>query len=271
MTLPELTLPPRATTGGSLALFVAHKPQRIHRVPILQPTLLRVLRGTKRVFLSTDTVHAEAGQLLALPAGCDLNLDNLPASGVYAAAVVAFSPDMLDRLRAAHPALAIDDAGPATQAATPLSTSASLDAAWAGVMQGWQQGLAAHQLDHRLLELLLALAESGQLGRLFAHQAQPVSAQVRLLLSLDPAQDWQMAEVAQRLHRSEATLRRQLSAEGRGWRELLEEVRMVTGLGLVQTTALTVNEVAARCGYDSPSRFAARFRARFGLTPSELR
>lgn len=271
MTLPELTLPPRATAGGGLALFVAHKPQRIHRVPILQPTLLRILRGTKRVFLSTDTLHAEAGQLLALPGGCELDLDNLPAQGVYVAAVVAFDPDLLTRLRAAHPGLVIDDAGPAQQGATPLVGSASLDAAWAGVMQGWQQGLTDAQLDHRLLELLLALAEHGQLGRLFAHQAQPVSAQVRLLLSLDPAQDWQMAEVAQRLHRSEATLRRQLGAEGRGWRELLEEVRMVTGLGLLQTTALTVNEVAGRCGYDSPSRFAARFRARFGLTPSELR
>ncbi len=53
--------------------------------------------------------------------------------------------------------------------------------------------------------------------------------------------------------------------------ELVREVRMETALALLQSTPLSVGEVAARCGYESHSSFSSAFRQRFGFAPSDLR
>lgn len=46
---------------------------------------------------------------------------------------------------------------------------------------------------------------------------------------------------------------------------------MNRALGLLQGSDLPVAMVAAEVGYASPSRFALRFRARFGLSPGAIR
>jgi AraC-like DNA-binding protein len=46
---------------------------------------------------------------------------------------------------------------------------------------------------------------------------------------------------------------------------------MTMALFLLQSTNRPVTEIAGDVGYDSPSRFAARFRARFDFSPSDIR
>lgn len=70
---------------------------------------------------------------------------------------------------------------------------------------------------------------------------------------------------------SEATLRRRLAADGTTFGDVLADVRMTQALGLLQTTSLPINRIALDVGYACPSRFAQRFRARFGITPSAIR
>ncbi|WP_286716110.1 helix-turn-helix domain-containing protein, partial [Thalassolituus sp. UBA2009] len=52
---------------------------------------------------------------------------------------------------------------------------------------------------------------------------------------------------------------------------LLSQLRLVQGLNLLQTSSLSVQQVADACGYRSASRFSERFRERFGTSPAELR
>ena len=80
-----------------------------------------------------------------------------------------------------------------------------------------------------------------------------------------------LADVAQRLGMSEATLRRRLANEGASFRELLGNIKMMRALTLLQTSPLGVAQVAYAVGYESPARFAAKFRAHFGCTPSDVR
>ena len=47
--------------------------------------------------------------------------------------------------------------------------------------------------------------------------------------------------------------------------------RLEASMALLQSSSLQVSEIAARCGYDSHSRFSAAFRQRFGYAPSHLR
>ena len=90
-------------------------------------------------------------------------------------------------------------------------------------------------------------------------------------LELDPAHPWRMDEVGAWLGVSESTLRRHLQEEGHGFRSLLEEVRLMRGLTLVQESPWAIGRIADAVGYRSQSRFSERFKRRFGLTPSSLR
>ena len=65
--------------------------------------------------------------------------------------------------------------------------------------------------------------------------------------------------------------RRRLAKQGTGFRTLLTDVRMTRALTLLQVTPWPVAQIAGAVGYESPSRFAARFKERFGFAPSAVR
>jgi transcriptional regulator GlxA family with amidase domain len=46
---------------------------------------------------------------------------------------------------------------------------------------------------------------------------------------------------------------------------------MSLALTLLQATSLPVTQIAMNTGYESPSRFAVRFRQRFGFAPTAVR
>lgn len=121
---------------------------------------------------------------------------------------------------------------------------------------------------HRCVEVLAVLAER---GLVLPDGIPAIATTVQALVAARPHLPWAAADAARALEVSEATLRRRLAAEGTCFRDLAAEARLGHGLHLLQTTRQPIIEVAAACGYDSPSRFAARFRDRFGMSPSELR
>jgi len=95
-----------------------------------------------------------------------------------------------------------------------------------------------------------------------------LSARLARYLGVEPGTDHTLETLAPHFAMSRASLVRKLAAEGRSFRQLLTQVRMSHALTLLQQ-ALTPLEVALACGYDSPSRFAARFKQEFGLTPHQ--
>jgi AraC-like DNA-binding protein len=97
------------------------------------------------------------------------------------------------------------------------------------------------------------------------------AARVRHLLAAAPGHRWPGPEVARALAMSEATLRRRLAAEGTTLTDILADVRMSRALTLLQATDRSIAEVALDVGYESPSRFASRFRRRFGHPPAAVR
>ena len=130
--------------------------------------------------------------------------------------------------------------------------------------------LPAELLAHRGREVLLAAVGAGGAALLW-ERAETFAERLRSQIALDPGREWRAAELAERLAVSEATLRRRLADEGTGLRRLLEDVRLTQGANLLLSTDRPIKDIAAACGYDSPSRFAARFRERFGEAPSRIR
>ncbi|MDB6141065.1 MAG: AraC family transcriptional regulator [Pseudomonas sp.] len=130
------------------------------------------------------------------------------------------------------------------------------------------QTVTESEVRSRLLGLLVALSVRGTVFRV---PSQSLAVRIRTLLSGNPAYPWTVAEVGRHVAMSEATLRRHLAREGSLFQGILQDVRLHNALMLLQTTALSIGQIAAASGYQSASRFSIRFRLRFGHLPSAMR
>lgn len=258
-------LPPyaaRAGLGGYLQINSAGH-HRLRSLRFSAPALIAVQSGRKRLRRGDDQIVFDAGQWFAVPAGVQLDVENIPADAQtpYAALCIEFDPQLL-RARAAAPRTPPPwlplQAGPAlTQAVTHLRDGLA------------EPALAEALLRHRFEEVWLALAEQGFHAGL---RAEPGARErVHALLAGDPQRAWRSAEIAAQLALSEATLRRRLAADGTTLRELLGDLRLGQALAQLQSTTRAIERIAHDAGYQSASRFSAAFRRRFGVAPSAIR
>ncbi len=264
------------TQGGDgasewLGLYRCWRPQEIRDVMMPDATVLLVLRGRKELVTASQSWTAGPGEVLLVPAGSAFWLGNYPeAPGQgYRGLAVRFSVEVVAQFR---------------QIYGQQLDRFSLQGRWHALapddflhaVRQWLTWCADRAPDrelarHRLVELLLLLARAHLAGNLLLAEHPSWSRRVTGLLHLDPARPWRMEEVGSRLGVSESTLRRRLQDEGKGFRTLLEEVRLIHGLTLVQESAWSIGRIADAVGYRSQSRFSERFKRRFGLTPRSLR
>jgi AraC-like DNA-binding protein len=126
-------------------------------------------------------------------------------------------------------------------------------------------------VDHRILEILLILAEQGVLPLSPKYVDTSLVEGVRLLVQHRLHSPWTTAGVAAALSMSEATLRRRLRAEGQTLQALLRAERMKAAYILLSDRDAEVTDAIAATGYRSRSHFARHFKERFGVTPSSAR
>ena len=251
---------------GAAGHIVQRSDLTSHRIVITEATLILVEEGRKRILWPGGACVAQPGEVLSLHAGEVVDISNTPGRrGTYRALWICWTPELLvesssDAGRRSSPRVALHTALSEAFRAAYYRAFDSLDES---------TGLPASVARHQLLEVLIWLRERG------FHFPPPVAAslaqRVRGLISVDPAADWSMQKVAHETAMSISTLRRKLAAEGIIFRELMQDVRMSHALAQLQNTDAPVLEVARATGYDSASRFAARFRARFGYLPSDIR
>jgi AraC-like DNA-binding protein len=157
---------------------------------------------------------------------------------------------------------------PALQRAVAWRITEDWEPTWHRARQACQSDRQAIA-QHRQIELLLTLADR---GHVFS-ATQPLSwtDRVSRLVAQRPYANWSVDELAQHFLVSGSTLRSRLLAEKTNVSECIREARLELGLGLLQSTALSVGDIAGRCGYESHSRFTAAFRKRYGISPSAIR
>ncbi|WP_313598166.1 helix-turn-helix transcriptional regulator [Pseudomonas sp.] len=249
----------------------ARQPLTLPRMPVFANTLCRVRQGEKRLQWEDREMRAGPGHLILMPAGRELGISNLPGRhGHYSADAVTVPLPIMRGFSARYSQLILSSRSVSTtDLCVPLDTHTA---------QAWDQLLAAiHANAHPALRthyaeaVLLSLCLSGHAGPLLTGRNDPLCERVQQLVMGSPERDWTVASIAHCLNLGESTLRRQLANEGDSFRNILEGVRLATALQLLQTTSRPVGEVAGACGYASASRFAVRFRARYGLSPRALR
>jgi len=241
---------------------------QIRHVPFFDPCLTLVLSGRKTVYHGDKTIHCDAGHLIAQPGPSSVNLclQPDPRTKRYAALIIPFKAELLDRLVRSHGLVhEVRTEPPGVLAFTPDET----------LYQSIHHYLItlgnAKLVSHRLMEILLILAGRDPELLSFGLHRELWAARVRAVLSADLAQSWTLAEVCKRLATSERTLRRNLTQEGTSFRALLYELRLASALMQLLQTSLPIYRIAYDCGYRSVSRFTNNFHKRFGVPPKQFR
>ncbi len=233
------------------------------RLSSIEPAIVLVKRGTKRVRDAGMELVMDEGVATVFPAGFDADIVNeVDAHGCYQALSVVFAPEAI----AAHVS-----AAPALTRITPLEETPP---GLAGAMESAVDAICDTTLPdpiarHRISELLVWLDRRGI--RLSCPSQNDLVTNIKRIVASAPEVNWPAPDVAARLAMSEATMRRRLARTGTSLSKILLETRMLAALTLLQAGDQSVVQIAYAVGYESPSRFAGRFRERFGFAPSELR
>jgi AraC-like DNA-binding protein len=262
-----------------LRLMIAHKPgigatghitqaSRLNFTSLTTtlPIIIIVRRGRKIIHAPGQVYRLEAGEAIAVAQGQVFDFENIPADdGDYEARWLTLEPGVV---------AGFGD----TPGTVPVMQARLLGRMRPGLLQAFEQAVIALQdngelpepiVRHRVSELLAWLAADG--CRFSLMQPDSYAARIRRLAGAQPDRAWQSGEIAAALGVSEATLRRRLRDEHLGLRDLLTDIRMTHAMQLLQSSNLPVSQIAARSGFESQSRFAIRFRHRFGFPPTAVR
>lgn len=259
-----------------LTSFVSRRRQRFVAIKPEMPLLALVFRGHKEVAHGRQRLKVSAGHALLVPAGLSVNITNVPdARGDYRVLALQVAPEVCAQLQQRHPSLCVS---PSFGAFTPQwvhtvrPERASLLALLHYCESVLERGTHAAVLRHRLEDVVLSLSvEQRGLGDASAprsHFRQAPILAVRQLLRGVLGEPVPAARVARECGVSQATLRRQLSAQGTTLRQLLLEERMLLAQSLMRNRELSVAEVALRCGYLAPAKFSRQYRQWAGRTRS---
>lgn len=255
---------------GASALVVQHSSLRFSRIANDLPALILLRHGTKTLLGTGSSGGAwtvGAGEAIAIAAGQTFDVDNrLSAAGAYEAQWLVWDPAIIARY--SH----VPGGERTLEGAAPLGRiEGHFEAAFARARAAVEDaaGIPVPVAEHRMAEVLVWLALRGI--RFAPQQAPTLAARVRHMLQAAPGEPWTLAVAARRMAMSEATLRRRLAEEGCSFGALLADTRMSLAMVLLQSTDHPVNRIALEVGYESASRFAIRFRARFGFAPTAIR
>ncbi|CAI0808616.1 Urease operon transcriptional activator [Serratia fonticola] len=254
---------------GASAHIIQHTELRLPSLYFEQTHLFLIQQGQTRIQWQQREVVARAGELLIIEGGLTADVINsLSDSGIFSCQLLICDPLLFDTLANAPIA-------PPQLPFTGVTTLTKLPCPFLHSFETAALALTLHDrfpqmiIRHKMCEILLWLAH---LGIRFTHQeANNLTQQVRRLLASDPQRIWTAAEVAENLMMSEVVLRRKLSAENSALRSLMIDVRMSRALLLLQATDWPISAIAQYVSYESSSRFAERFRKRFGFAPTAIR
>lgn len=249
---------------GSTGNIIQYSKLLYKNLVLQEPIILFIQHGCKHLRWSQKELQIPARRLVALAGHQTLDVINEPdKNGCYAAQWITFDQVLLERFTAQY------GSGTTIQDASLLSgdkAAVSFEhAAWA-LADADIPAAAAEAALYSLLAWLLH-----QDAGFAVYEQISLVQQIRKMIAADTARAWTVAEAAQRLNISEPTLRRKLAREQTSFRWLLADVRMMRALTLLQVTDWPITHIAGEAGYDSASRFAARFKQRFGFPPSAVR
>lgn len=253
-----------------LSAFVTRSRETISSLVMPTAGLVIIIEGRKELVSAGHHRTFQAGDAFVLPAHARVDVvnDPDPATGVYRALFVSFPRELIIEAARLWPQFVGRKAGAVEPVISAELCSAILHCAEALSLR---TSVSRRVTDHRILEILLILAEQGVLPLVPKYVDGSVVEAVRLLVRHRLHWPWTAASVAAELSMSEATLRRRLRLEGHTLHDTLRDERMEAAYVVLHERDADVADALAATGYRSRSHFARHFHERFGATPSAVR
>ena len=236
------------------------KEQKLLNVPIVKPLLIVVLEGKKYLGKNNDIV-CHAGDFIFLSDSPAIDMRNIPKEKSYFALLIEFSPQDFSGLNNSTFNGKYYSIGKTTLMLEKCLQQFVESTLWAP-KELWSSR------KREILELLCHIGHKDILSMLGSHK---IGYKLHEIFCGNNFEDMTVNDICNHLAMSESTLRRRLKSEGTSIQEVKDRARLGQGLHLLQTSNYSVGLIAEMCGYQSQSRFSERFKARFGLTPSELK
>lgn len=239
--------------------FKGLRKQPLHNVLIYAPTIIWVAQGYKQLWWHDSILNFHAADWLVLPANHYLTFVNVPQQAQFYSRTLT--------LHEAPPAEWIAQSSQTALTQEPkIKVSGALAYCFELLYGMNQKSLSQETQRQFVLGFYAQLRDEKALHLLFPDDNASMRERVARYLSVNPGDEHSIETVATHFAMSRATLARHLAGEGSGFREVLSEVRMNYALALLQELR-PLMEVALACGYQSLTRFSARFKQQFQLTP----
>ncbi|MGC6387190.1 helix-turn-helix transcriptional regulator [Ewingella sp. S1.OA.A_B6] len=252
-------------------MLIQHSGLLIRNIFVDKPELIFIQQGYSIIRHGLQETRVNSGEMLAVNSGQTVSMTNsLSDNGVFSCAIMAWDSSLFSDVRLhASPfegALSsVEDIRVIPH--IPLAFQQSFSDTHQSML--WHSSLPPIIARHRMIEQLLWLSQLGI--RYSRRRVETLTQQVRDMLINNLHKSFTAAEVAEQLKMNEVTLRRRLATENSVLRNLMIDVRMTHALRLLQCTDLAISNIAHQVGYESSSRFAERFRKRFGFAPTSIR
>ncbi|MGL6343598.1 MAG: helix-turn-helix domain-containing protein [Waterburya sp.] len=256
-------------------LVVRHR-EYLRGIKLEQPIIVVVLHGIKTIYLDDREYIFQPGELFLVPAAIALDVVNQLDSNShsYIALVLELGDNLIARIRQAYPELVHDvDFGHSSQIELDIPLTSQLAQSFVYLVQTVVNNTtenSSYLHEHRLMEVILLLLQSNRRSQFLKIIYPDFLTYVTNLISRDLSFSWSTAQVAQELNISVSTLKRKLKYHNLTFGQVITQARMQKGMRLLQENKYAISEIALACGYESPSRFAARFRQYYYLNPSEV-
>jgi len=242
------------------AIYTSAAEQRIYNIPITTPTLMVVLSGEKKLGKNSD-IRCPEGNFIFLSTSPRGNMRNIPSKHEYLAIIIEFEFKDFEFLQQ-----------PQKQQADYLlgKLDSTLEQTLHQFIE-WSQFAPESLWPLRRQEILQLLFYQGYDNLYSIVKLPGIAHKVHQHISNHFVASINIAELCNELNMSESSLRRKLNAEGTSIQEIKDQIKLALALHLLQTTFKPIGVIANHCGFQSQSRFTAKFKSRFGLTPSDLR
>jgi len=243
------------------AVYTSIKEQKLLNVPIAKPLLIVVLNGDKELGVDKELI-CHSGDFIFLSNSPAINMRNIPKDKEYFALLIEFDYQDFNGFQingSNKKDYFIGKTTPTLEKCLQQFIEASL---WAP-KQMWSLR------KREILSLLSHMGHREILSLLGSHQIK--DRLHKMFIDCQGFHELTIEHICKQLAMSESTLRRKLKLEATSVQEIKDQARLGLALHLLQTTLNPIGVIADQCGYQSQSRFAERFKRRFGLTPSELR
>lgn len=254
-----------------ISAFVARRQETVCALSMLTAGLVVVVEGRKELVWGAERQTYSAGEAFVLLAGSHVDVVNEPddESGVYRALFIRFPRELIIEAARLWPQLTAQRVD--LRAKVEVSPALSAAIVHTGEALASSSEVSKRIVAHRILEVLLIVAEQGALRLTPKYVDGSVADAIRLLVRHRLDHRWSAAAVASHLSLSEVTLRRRLRQEGQSLRALLRSERMKAAYTILSDRDADVAEAIAAAGYTSRSHFASHFEQAFGASPSAVR